>query len=276
MRLDKLTAEIDRVVKMNSGDGFRTHLGYSMLGRPCAREVWYGFRWFKVANHTGRLLRLFSRGHAEEPRIVEWLRGVGAIVKEVDETTGRQQLASRLGGHLGGSGDGRISNLERFGLVGEGLLEIKTHGEKSFLELSKVGVGACKPEHVVQMQLYMNDFDLAWALYVSINKNNDHLHIEVLERRPEVAEAYIKRGVDIVQAQTQPPKINESSSWFQCKMCSYADVCHHGAPPAVNCRSCVMAATNIEDGSWYCNQWRQTIPANHVRLGCSNWTPFTQ
>lgn len=274
MRLEKLTEAIDRNVKENAGDGFRTHLGYSVLGRPCAREVWYGFRWFKRSNHTGRILRLFNRGHAEEPRIISWLRNIGAVVFEVDPQTGKQFLASRFGAHIGGSGDGRVSNLERFGLNGTGLLEIKTHNDKSFTELVKGGVLACKPEHVVQMQMYMHDFELPWALYTAINKNNDDLYFEVIEYRRETAEQYLTRGEQIVQASGPPKRINESASWYQCKMCSYADICHNDHPPATNCRSCVYASADVEKGGWYCHQFRQPIPDNFLRKGCQQWTAF--
>lgn len=63
-------------------DSFRSHLGGSMIGRSCDREIWYGFRWAKRGNHDGRILRLFGRGHKEEFIFVEDLRRAGFIVEE--------------------------------------------------------------------------------------------------------------------------------------------------------------------------------------------------
>lgn len=58
-------------------DGRRNHLGASLIGRKCRRELWYSFRWATDVKHSGRMVRLFNRGHREEERFVEWLRAVG-------------------------------------------------------------------------------------------------------------------------------------------------------------------------------------------------------
>jgi hypothetical protein len=42
-------------------NGYRAHLGASLIGTECERAIWYSFRWATRARHTGRLLRL-NRG----------------------------------------------------------------------------------------------------------------------------------------------------------------------------------------------------------------------
>lgn len=75
-------------------DEFRHHLGGSIIGRKCDREKWYSFRWVGYKQFGGRMLRLFNRGHREEFRFVEYLRSIGAEVREyaqqlwVNEATG--------------------------------------------------------------------------------------------------------------------------------------------------------------------------------------------
>ena len=49
------------------------HLGASILGRDCPREIWYSFRWVHREKHEPRMLRLFIRGHLEEPRFIALL-----------------------------------------------------------------------------------------------------------------------------------------------------------------------------------------------------------
>lgn len=66
----------DKLERDQERDG-RRHLGGSMIGRKCLRELWYGFRWALAPDHSARMLRLFNRGHREEDRFVEWLRAVG-------------------------------------------------------------------------------------------------------------------------------------------------------------------------------------------------------
>lgn len=63
-------------------DPFRAHLGGSMIGRSCDREIWYGFRWAKKPDFDGRMLRLFGRGHKEEFIFVADLRRAGFEVQE--------------------------------------------------------------------------------------------------------------------------------------------------------------------------------------------------
>lgn len=64
------------------GEGdFRGHLGASMIGRKCSRELWYGFRWAAKPKFSGRLLRLFNRGHLEEFRFIGYLESLGFEVR---------------------------------------------------------------------------------------------------------------------------------------------------------------------------------------------------
>ena len=68
----------------DAGDGFRAHLGASLIGKDCERALWFDFRWVTRAQHPGRLLRLFETGQLEEARLVQNLRRTGATVLEVE------------------------------------------------------------------------------------------------------------------------------------------------------------------------------------------------
>ena len=80
------------------GDGFREHLGASLIGKPCSRALWFDFRWVTASRFSGRILRLFETGQREEDRIVANLRSTGATVLEVDPETGRQFRVEAHGG----------------------------------------------------------------------------------------------------------------------------------------------------------------------------------
>ncbi len=89
---------IDKRLESDQEDGKRGHLGGSLIGRPCERELYYSFRWATstvnsdehtgdhIDGHHGRLLRLFNRGHLEEDRFNSWLRSIGIVVREFDIT----------------------------------------------------------------------------------------------------------------------------------------------------------------------------------------------
>ena len=99
--------------EMDASEGFRTHLGASLIGKACERALWYDFRWTTKAKFPGRVLRLFETGHLAEARLVQNLRRTGATVLEVDPETGRQFRVQAHGGHFGGSLDGVALNDRR-------------------------------------------------------------------------------------------------------------------------------------------------------------------
>lgn len=74
-------------------DPFRAHLGGSMIGRACDREIWYGFRWAKAPKFEARMHRLFQRGHKEEFTFVKHLRAAGFIVQEYAQRLCRFQAS---------------------------------------------------------------------------------------------------------------------------------------------------------------------------------------
>lgn len=79
---DMIQEQIDARWKDNQDDGRRKHLGGSLIGRECMRELWYSFRWATKTVHDGRILRLFQRGHAEEFSFVRYLREIGVQVQD--------------------------------------------------------------------------------------------------------------------------------------------------------------------------------------------------
>jgi len=291
-----------------------------------------------VGSHKGRILRLFGRGHKEEPNIIALLQSMGIEVRahsqrliyfdgcedvggpyecqpwedqlpiwceDVSSNPHHLALATALGsgpaqwtfsgvdGHFGGSCDGQLLGLDpAFGLEGPGLLETKTHGEKSFIDIAGKldeyrkyvtapdtvpfpgkGVISSKIEHYAQMQTYMHNFKLKWALYVAICKNTDDLYMEIIHYKPEVAEAYDDRARHVVAAQHPPARISENSSWWECKFCDYRELCHHAATPHKNCRSCIYARP-IANGDWMCDKYRQNIPPDFMVKGCASWDPI--
>ena len=89
----------------DNGDGFRPHLGASLIGKECERALWLDFRWAVRSKFGGRMLRLFETGQQEENRLIRNLRRIGVTVLDVDPKTGRQWRVQACGGHFGGSLD---------------------------------------------------------------------------------------------------------------------------------------------------------------------------
>lgn len=260
-------------------DGFRSHMGASLIGRECAREIWYGFRWVQKPIFEGRMLRLFNRGHMEEGRMIALLLTAGVRVYQQD-ANGKQFRISEYGGHFGGSGDGVVVDIPDLQVGMAALSEFKTHNEKSFVKIAGpswakyfqslidptapkipfdgAGVREGKYEHWVQMQTYMRKMGLAVAVYFAVNKDNDHIYAELVPLDAAKADEYIARAGKIIPIYSPPKRQAESIGAYGCKFCDYTEVCKMGKTPERNCRTCAYSRPNMEDGLWWCdNKERQ-------------------
>lgn len=238
-------------------DGFRSHLGASVIGGKCGRAIWYGFHWTTKSIFPARILRLFNRGHLEEGRLIAALLTIGVQVYQQDEN-GKQFRITGVAGHFGGSGDGVAVGLPDLPPNTPAVTEWKTHNDKSFIALVKLGVREAKFEHFVQMQIYMRKMGIQYALYGAVNKNDDHIHMEIITLDPAFADTFIERARTIIMLKAAPAKINNSAGWFECKYCDHRPVCHLGQAPARNCRTCKFVEVNTDKGGWHCgNEARQ-------------------
>lgn len=270
--LPQLAEAIDRIHQINAINKPRPHMGCSEIGHPCDRWLWLKFRWAVNPEFNGRMLRLFQRGHDEEKKVVEDLRSVGCVI----DSTGVMQRTAIFGAdfgptHLMGSADGVISS----GLPGfedvPHLLEIKTHNNDSFLALLKHGVKSQKPQHYVQMQMYMDAFRLEWALYAAVNKNNDSYYFERVRYNKQTADRYIERGLRLAHSERLPEPISTDPTWYQCKFCDGHAFCHKKEPlKQRNCRTC-FHATPKPDGTFHCENFDDRIPTAAQYDGCDEW-----
>ena len=251
----------------DTSDGFRSHLGASLIGKECERALWYDFRWTTKAKFPGRVLRLFETGHLAEARLVQNLRRTGATVLEVDPETGRQFRVQAHGGHFGGSLDGVALNLLEAPKTWH-VLEFKTHSAKSFADLAAKRVRQSKPQHFAQMQIYMSLTGLTRALYVAVNKDNDDLYIERVELDTAVSARLLEKAQRVIFAATPLQRISEDPSWYQCRLCDHADVCHGKQAAEINCRTC-LHATPI-DGGWHCARHNKSLTEVNQRTACAH------
>lgn len=254
-------------------DAHRSHMGASLIGQECPRAIWYDFRWVSGKNFEGRLMRLFNRGHLEEGRLIALLLTIGCQVFQQDEN-GKQFRVSHAEGHFGGSGDGVVIGVPDLPPGQPSLCEFKTHNAKSFAKLAGsnwqdywrhvleperyaadpfegAGVKEAKPEHYVQMQIYMRKMGIPVALYVASNKDTDHIYCELVSLAPYTADEYLGRGEQLVWMDKPPAKLNISPGFYKCKFCDFRPVCHLKQAPERNCRTCEFSRP-AEGGQWLC------------------------
>jgi len=274
--------EIDQYCEIKFDDGFRSHLGASEIGQSCSKLLWLKFRWTFYVHFDGRMQRLLHRGHFEEPKLKALVEGIGFTVREFDDAhkddteldKGKRQIRiSACKGHFGGSVDG-IGYRDDVGSI---LIEYKTQGlgkqgakVSNFDKLVKEGVKSYKPVHFAQMSMYGYKLGLEHALYISVCKNDDNLHIELVKLDHFLGASLEKKAEMIIFSEVAPAGISMSQSYYECQYCDAKLVCHSNEPALVNCRSC-RKSHPVDSAEWYCEQWDAIIPKDSIKLACEVW-----
>jgi len=249
-------------LKVEGTERPRPHMGISLIGHPCDRWMWLSFRWAVREKFSGRMYRLFRRGHNEEAMLIELLELVGVDFSE-------RQTHVDFGSHVSGSADGMAEGGVPGAEKTRHVVEFKTHSLKSFNDLSAKGVKASKPQHYAQMQGYMHGVSAHRALYVAICKDDDRIYTERVRYDREFAEKAITRAQRIALADRMPEPLSADPSWYQCKFCPAYKLCHEQEPTKhVNCRTCAHS-TAEKNSTWTCVRYEgQEIPVDFQHTGC--------
>lgn len=267
--LAQLNADLDKASVALHDQDFRNHLGASVIGKPCRRKAWLAFRWAYKEVFEGRMLRLFNRGHREEPRNIEYLRAMGFDVREVDPDTGNQFRIAAHNGHFGGSADAMMLAPAHYRLNAPVLAEFKTHNDNQFKKLVSKGVHISHPEHVAQTSCYGDGLGVMWTLYIGVNKNTDAWHFEWLKTDEHLSRMMLGKAGEVIFSQEPLPMISTHPSFDECKKCAAAGICHFKKPPLRNCRTC-RHAWPANDGQWYCDKHNGIIPAEVIPQTCGD------
>lgn len=246
-------------------DEVRGHLGASGIGRPCDRELWYGFRWAYTSEVDSRVRRLWNRGHLEEGRFVALLMMIGVQVYAHDQQ-GNQFRISDVGGHFGSAIDGVLVGLPEMPTTPV-LGEFKTHNLKSFESLLQKGMKESKPEHFAQVQVYMRKYDLSWCLYLAVCKDDDRLYGEYIAQEAQAGDHYLARAHYVIGMNEAPPRISNTASWWQCRFCNAKGLCHGKAQARVNCRTCRHSRA-LTDQRWGCELHQRLLSKTDQLAGC--------
>lgn len=265
---DRIKLKIDQYAVDHSDDGFRTHLGWSVIGRPCMRFLYYHWRWFWKESPTPRMERIFIEGHKIEKEIRHILKASGAIFLDHVDETGEQIQISELGGHFGGSTDG-VFIWPEIGLNKPTLLECKSSRTGAgFTNLEPKGMMVVNPVHYDQINGYGRGLAIEYACYIVRNKNDSSIYVEIVELDWKHADILKAKAVEVIFMREVPKRISEKPSYYQCNMCSAKPLCHERKQPVPNCRNCSHAMP-AEGGQWFCDKWNNNIPKDFILTGCT-------
>jgi len=213
----------------------RQYLGASRLGVTCERQLQYEYAKAPVdpdKGFSGRILRIFERGHRIEEAMVGWLRAAGFILK-TEGKDGQQFGFSVADGKLQGHCDGVfVAGPEGFAYPA--LWENKCVGAKAFRELQKSGLAVSKPIYHAQVVTYQAYLGLHEhpAIFTAVNADSMEIYAELVPFDAGLAQKMSDRAVRVIQATEAGellPRGFAEQTHFECKFCPYAQRCWGGA-----------------------------------------------
>lgn len=266
---DRIREQINQFYVDNAEDGYRSHLGWSVIGHPCLRYIYYHWNWMQREEHEGRMEAIFIEGHKIETEIRKILKSRGAIFLDTVDEDGNQLKVSDLGNHFGGSCDG-VFTWPSIGLTEPTLLECKSIKSQGFKPLVTKGVQAEKPQHYVQQSGYGRKLGIKFAAYVTRNKNDSTVFVEIVDLDWTLADEMARKAEFVILTQDVPNRISEKRSYFVCNMCPYQRLCHdRDIKPTPNCRNCTNCVP-VAEGKFHCNHWSTIIPTKEALIkGCN-------
>ena len=209
----------------------RQYLGASRLGVSCERQLQYEYAQAPVdpgREFSGRILRIFERGHRTEDAMVGWLRAAGFILK-TEVKDGQQFGFSVADGKLQGHCDGVFVGGPE-GFAYPALWECKALGSKSWNDLVKKGLAASKPVYATQVAIYQTYLGLhdTPAIFTAVNADSMEIYTELVPFDAALAQKMSDRAVKVITATEVAellPRAFADQTHFECRMCAWQDRC---------------------------------------------------
>ena len=245
-------------------------------------QVWFENRAGFALNHTTNEYFIAGDGEVLSPDCESIFEGHSDYLKHVarakaDGLEFPQYRVSAVNGHFGGSLDGIAKLPARYGIDEPVLLEFKTNGTGAgFNKLIEAGMPVAKPQHFAQTSTYGSDpaYGFRYVLYLNICKNDDNLHVELAKLDHRLGAQMREKAEQIILSQEPPPRLSDNPTYKDCSYCPAKDICHKGAIPERNCRSC-KAARPVENGEWFCDVHNGVIPRDFIPQACPSYVPIT-
>jgi hypothetical protein len=253
----------------------RPYLGMSELGAECERQLWLGFRWCSLIKHDAETLKRFADGHYGEALQAERLQAIeGVTLLTFDPDTGSQFGFSGIREHLKGHMDGAIVGLIQAPKTWH-VWEHKQVGEKKFAELTRTkekfgeknALAKWNSVYYAQAVLYMS-FSGMDRHYLTCSTPGGRATQSIRTNADEAEAIRLLAKADrVINAAEPPPGISADPSFYLCRWCDHAAICHRETWAPRNCRTC-LHSTPVDQGQWTCDRWGRVLTMEEQREGC--------
>jgi len=227
-RGDPTLKAIDQILEEKSNaEPKRRYIGASSIG-DCARKLWYRYHTDHKETYTASTLRIFNDGHRVEDMMAAHLRMVPGITLWTHNEAGKQFGFSD--GPFGGNYDGIITGLLQAPETPH-LWECKSTNEEKFKQFKqlvaadeKTALSKWNKVYYAQAVVYMHKAELTrHYLTVCTPGMRDYASCRT-EANPDMAEGLIAKAKRIANMKEPPERIG-GPDWYECKWCSFYDIC---------------------------------------------------
>jgi hypothetical protein len=130
-------------------------------------------------------------------------------------------------------------------------LEIKTMGDKYFKQAQKNREPL--EYHLPQISIHCYLLGVDKCVYIFVNKNTDEVDDIEVKGSKRTAKFYLDRAQRLIDSPFPPARVSDNPAFWKCKTCHLAEICHRGAKPEKNCRTCVHSEA-VPGGFWRCKK----------------------
>ena len=175
----------------------------SMLGNVCDRYLYLAYRGkLPQQNIASVTQRIFDNGSALEERMTKYFEEMG-IYKDREIPTKCDDPP------ISGRADFLLTHKEH----GDIILELKSINDRGFKNL----YSKPKPEHVIQLQIYLQLLDRPYGIVLYENKNDQKLKAFQVPRSPKEWIKLTERCKSIQEA-TEIPEHCTGATWCACRL----------------------------------------------------------
>jgi hypothetical protein len=279
LRIDKALEEKKALEKA------RHYLGFSIIGDPCWRKLFYYYRHAenekitaddgtrsmedeaKYIKKIADRIKRIEDGYAQEKTMADRLRLLPFIELHTTKKNSNEQISfSLLLDHFQGHCDGVIKGILEAPQTYH-IWEHKSVNIDKFNALKKIrdkfgekkALQEWDEEYYAQAQIYMHCAQLTrHYLTVSTPGGRDYISIRT-EYNAQIAENIIEKAKTIIHNNWNiPAKLSEKREFYKCTWCKYKEICHDNKFPLVNCRTCRYREP-VKDGNFYCSKYENIL-----------------
>lgn len=174
----------------------------SQLGNKCNRFLYLAYNGLlSPAPLSAQTQRIFDTGNSLETRMERYFRDMGILL-------GREKVVKCELPPISGRADFLIRHEEN----GTIIIELKSINNNNFGRLKT----APKPEHEIQLQIYLNVLEVDKGVVLYENKNDQQLKAFQIDRSIETWDKIVTRCLNIMGMAMIPKKCT-GNRWCPCK-----------------------------------------------------------